>query len=397
METTEESRMSLAVLPTPDGLRANRSSASSISVVEDLAAAAPLWRELERSGALITPYQHFEWAAQWYEHVGRRDGATPLIVIGFDRDTRPLYMLPLIRQRLHGAQLAAFFGSSHSNLNMPVFTPAAAAELTPARLRRLLREIAAEHGIDLFALAGQPRAWQGTANPFARLAHQPSPDDVYFGTLTPEHPAPPRLPSGLRKKERQITKMEGYRCGIAADAAEVDRLLAFFRAHKAARFATRGIRNVFDDPGVMDFIAAACHDGLAEGQPVIELHALEAGGDVLAIIGAVSNRQRLSVMFSSITPSPHSRKSPGIILASQMLADCAARGVPTFDFGAGRADFKDHFCPHAEHRFDCYLPCSTRGHLLAATLRVSKALKRGLKANASLMKAISAVRRRAPA
>ena len=184
-------------------------------VLEDLAAAAPLWRELERSGALLTPYQRFEWVAQWYDHVGRREGATPLIVIGLDRDARPLYILPLIRQRLHGAQLAAFFGGSHSNLNMPIFTPAAAAELTPVRLRHLLGEIAAAHGIDLFALAGQPRAWQGTANPFAGLPLQPSPDDVYFGTLTPEHPAPPRLPSGLRKKERQITKMEGFRYGIA--------------------------------------------------------------------------------------------------------------------------------------------------------------------------------------
>lgn len=382
-------------MPTPsEGLRGNGTGASSVLVLEDLAAAAPMWRELERNGALLSPYQRFEWVAQWYEHVGRREGALPLIVVGFDRDARPQFILPLIRRRLRGAQLATFFGGRHSNLNMPIFT--AAADLTPGRLRGLLGELAAAHGIDLFALVGQPRAWQGITNPFAALPLQPSPDDVYFGTLTPERPAPPRLPSGLRKKERQITKMEGFRYGVATTAAETDRILAFFRAHKAARFATRGIHNVFEDPGVMDFISGACHDGLGEGRPVIELHVLEAGGDVLAIMGAVSNHQRFSVMFSSITPSPHSRKSPGIILSSHVLARCAARGVTTFDFGAGRADFKDHFCPQAECRFDSYVAHSLRGRLVAGTLRVSNALKRALKANVVLMNAVSAVRRRGP-
>ena len=392
--------MNLAVLPTSDRLAADGTPSPSIlartQVLGDLAAAEPLWRRLEQAGAAATPYQRFEWVAHWYRHVGRANGAVPLIVAGFDRDDAPQFIFPLITERRHGARVAAFFGGSHSNLNMPICTQTVAAELTKARLRAILGGIAAAHRIDLFALIGQPHTWRESVNPFATLSGQPSADDVYFGVMEPERrPQDPLLPSKMRKKERQLMKVEGFRYGPAATPADIDRILTFFRAQKAARFAAHGIHNVFAEPGVMEFIANACRDGLAQGRPVIELHALEGGGDVLAI-GGVCDGNRFSVMFNSITTSPYARKSPGIILMSHVVANCAARGLTSFDLGAGRADFKTHFCSDAERRFDCYVSYSLRGHVLAWTLRRSSALKRFLKANPALMSAIAAARRRTP-
>jgi CelD/BcsL family acetyltransferase involved in cellulose biosynthesis len=391
--------MSLAVLQPSGRLRATspRAALARIEVFRDLAAAEPLWNRLARNDAFATPYQRFEWAAQWHRHVGHTRKASPLIVIGFDDGNEPQFILPLILERRYGVGIAAYFGGSHSNLNMPVFTAAVAAELTPDRLNRMLREIGTAHGVDVFALTGQPPVWQGVANPFAALPFQRSPDDVYFGTLSPDRPTPPKLPSGMRKKERQLTRAPGFRYGAATTAPEVDRILAFFRAHKAVRFGTQGIHNVFEDSGVMKFITDACHDGLAEGRPVIELHALEAGGDVIAIIGGVRDRTRFSVMFNSITTSPYARKSPGIILTWHVIANCAARGLMTVDLGAGRADFKSHFCPSSELRFDCYVPCSLRGQALAVAFRTSNVVKRPLKTNDTLMNAVAAIRRRTQA
>jgi CelD/BcsL family acetyltransferase involved in cellulose biosynthesis len=388
--------MSLAVLPPSGRLRATspRAALARIEVFRGLAAAEPPWNELTAADALTTPYQRFEWAAQWYRHVGL--ASSPLIVVGFDDGGTPQFILPLILERRYGAGIASFFGGSHSNLNMPVFSRGVAAELTPDRLEHMLREIAAAHGVDVFALTGQPPLWQGMANPLAALPFQRSADDVYFGMLIAGRP-PPRLPSGMRKKERQLSRMPGFRYTVGTTAAEVDRILAFFRAHKAVRFGVHGIHNVFEDRGVMKFITDACHDGLAAGRPVIELHALEAGGDVLAIIGGVLDRTRFSVMFNSITTSPVARKSPGIILTWHVIADCAARGLLSFDLGAGRADYKTHFCTDAELRFDCYVPCTLRGQALAAAFRAANVVKRPLKTNDRLMNAIAAIRRLAQA
>jgi CelD/BcsL family acetyltransferase involved in cellulose biosynthesis len=187
--------------------------------------------------------------------------------------------------------------------------------------------------------------------------------------------------------------MPGLRYRIADTPAEVDRILAFFRAHKAVRFRTQGIHNVFEDRGVMEFITDACHDGLAAGRPVIELHALEAAGDVLAIIGGVRDETRFSVMFNSITTSPYARKSPGIILTWHVIGNCGARGLTTFDLGAGRADFKAYFCSENERCFDTYVPCSLRGRALAAVLGSWNALRRMLKSNDTLVDIVAAVRR----
>jgi CelD/BcsL family acetyltransferase involved in cellulose biosynthesis len=393
--------MNLAVLPISNRLDADGTRSTSVlartQVLDDLAAAEPLWRQLEQAGAFATPYQRFEWVAHWYRHVGRASGARPLIVVGFARDDTPRFIFPLISERRHGARVATFFGGSHSNLNMPIWTDAVAADLTQARLRAILGEIAAAHEIDLFALVGQPLAWRGAANPFAALSVQPSADDVYFGVIEPEQPPQdPLLPSKMRKKERQLMKVEGFRYGSAETHADIERILTFFRAQKAARFAAHGIHNVFEDQGVLEFIGDACRDGLEQGRPVIELHALEGGGDLLAIIGGVCDQNRFSVMFNSITTGQYARKSPGIILMSHVIANCAARGLTRFDLGAGRADFKAHFCSGTESRFDCYVAYSLRGRVLAAALRTSGAVKRFLKANPALMNAITTVRRRAP-
>ena len=281
---------------------------------------------------------------------------------------------------------------------MPIFARGAASDFTPMRLRTVLGEIAAARDIDLFALTGQPPVWRGATNPLAVLAGQPSADDVYYGAIEPEQPPQdPLLPSKMRKKERQLMKVDGFRYATAETPADVDRILAFFRAQKAARFAAHGIHNVFEDRGVMEFIAAACNDGLEQRRPVIELHALEGAGDLLAIIGGTCDRERFSVMFNSITTSPYARKSPGIILAWHAIANCAARGLTSFDLGAGRADFKTHFCTGAELRFDCYVPCSLRGQALATAFRAANVVKRPLKTNDTLMNALAAIRRFAQA
>ena len=383
-------RPSPAARTPPDREARPGDAAVRIVLFDDFAAAAPAWRQLEAARPFITPYQRFEWISHWFAHVGRPDGATPLIVAGLDGGDAPLFILPLVRTRWRGCHVASFCGGSHSNLNMPIWRDEAAAA---TQVRGVLSDIAAARGIDLFALRGQPQVWRGVPNPFAALPRQPSPDDVHNGTLDPTTQSAPRLPRGMRKKARKLAKLDGFGYAMAATPDDADRILQAFRIQKATRFAKQGIRNVFEDRGVMDFIRAASVDGIADGHPVIELHALAGDGEILAIVGGVSYAQRFSVMFNSITAGDHSRLSPGIVLMSNILAACAQRGITSFDLGAGHAAYKTYFCSGAEQRFDCFIPFSQRGRLLAAAWRTSDALRRSLKTNAGLMNVLAIVRR----
>ncbi len=392
--------MNLAAFPTAavpvatqrdDALRA---VVTRIEVFDELAAAAPLWRRLERDAACMTPYQQYEWVAHWYEHIGRPDGVAPLIVVGVDSGGAPSVIFPFIWADRWGGRIARFCGGTHSNLNMPIWRPDAAPRMTGLHLREMLAHVATVRNIDLFALLGQPMHWCGAPNPFAALPHQASPDDVYNGILEPAATAfQPRLPSGMRKKERKLLKLPGYRRGVAQTPEQVVRVLDAFRQQKSQRFAQQGIPNIFDSPGVLAFIHAACLDGLIECRPVIELHALEGAGDVLAVVGGVRNHHRFSVMFNSITTGSYARMSPGIILLAGIVADCARRGITSFDLGAGHASYKDYFCTGSEQRFDCFIPFSARGRALGTAYRTLRGVKRALKNNPHLMAALQTVRR----
>ena len=70
----------------------------------------------------------------------------------------------------------------------------------------------------------------------------------------------------------------------AKTAQEVDRSISYLlQSRRPEKLTALGMHNVFGDPGVEDFIRAACHDGLEAGKPVIELHALEGDGEMLAL------------------------------------------------------------------------------------------------------------------
>src|SRR5205085_9819323 len=126
----------------------------------------------------------------------------------------------------------------------------------------------------------------GLANPFALLPRQPSADMSARATL--EAAAGPAIDqilsvsmrSRLRNKERKLQKLPGYRYVKAASAAEIDRLLDSFFAQKARHMAAQGLADVFAEPGVADFLRAACHCTLPDGRALIEIHALDSAHEV---------------------------------------------------------------------------------------------------------------------
>jgi CelD/BcsL family acetyltransferase involved in cellulose biosynthesis len=197
----------------------------------------------------------------------------------------------------------------------------------------------------------------------------------------------------LKSKEKKLAKLAGYRYFRAATTDEAERLLAAFLAQKAEHLRTQGVRNAFAAPGVAEFLRAACVDALAAGDPVIELHAIEGDGEVLAVMGGVANPQRFSCMFNAYTLTEHARWSPGLILIRHMLSHCADRGIASYDLGAGFAPYKRYFCKTTDPLFDSVLAFSERGHIAAALCRLGLAGKRWIKSTGPLWAVVRAARR----
>jgi CelD/BcsL family acetyltransferase involved in cellulose biosynthesis len=198
--------------------------------------------------------------------------------------------------------------------------------------------------------------------------------------------------SRLRNKERKLAKLDGYRYTKARSAHDVDRVLDTFFVQKAAKLTSLGIENVFAQPGVENFVRAACHEGLSSGEPLIELHALEGDGEMLAMFSGIHDGRRFTSAFNSHTASENSRQSPGLILVQHLVVDCADRGFESFDIGPGEARYKTFFCKELEPIFDSILPLSARGRALALPLRAFFRLKSRIKRSPALWRVAYAIR-----
>lgn len=370
-----------------------------LAVIDELAAAEGPWRRLEAAGALATPYQRYDLLALWQGHIGRAIGVSPFIVVGFDRRDEPLFLWPFGRSRTGPLGIVRFLGSKHANFNVGLWRrdllPLAAGDLHA--IFELLA--ATRSSIDLFALSSQPVAWDGHDNPFALLPHRPSVDVSAHLVLPRDGQEPLKqvlsasMRSRLRGKERKLQKLAGYRYLTAATSAEIDRLLEAFFVLKARHMAAQGLGNVYAARGVREFLRQACHHQLPDGRRLIEIHALEGGGEVLALFGTTVDAYRGSSMFNTYTLGESGRHSPGLILLSHMISELSARGIRSFDIGVGRAHYKSFFCPDPEPLFDVLLPVSPLGRLAAAALGTASATKRTIKHNRMLWAGVRAIRR----
>jgi CelD/BcsL family acetyltransferase involved in cellulose biosynthesis len=371
-----------------------------VELFDDMAAAEPFWRRLESNRALATPYQRFDLLCAWHRHVGAAAGVTPFIVVGFDPTGEPALLWPFGRSRLGPLGVAQFLGSKHANFNVGLWRRDILGSTTARDILDIFDQIAAgRHSVDLVTLFRQPLSWDGMANPFTLLPHQPSVDiSARLDIAMPAKETIDRVLSSsmrgrLRTKERKLERLPGYRYVCARTDDEIGRLLEQFFALKSVHMAEQGLHNVFAEPGTADFLREACRRKLANGRPVIELHALEGGGEVLALFGAIVDDYRFSSMFNTYTCGENARHSPGLILLVHMIADCANRAVRSFDIGVGRAHYKSFFCKELEPLFDTFLPLTARGRLAALAFRSAGATKRLIKSKPALWSAVQLLRR----
>ena len=369
-----------------------------IEVFDTIAAAEPIWRRLEDGGALFTSYQCIELLAAWQHHVGTKAGITPFIVTGFDAQGEPLFVWPFGRAQKGPFKILRFLGSKHSNFNMGLWRRDSLSSIREDEIRAVLAGLSGE--ADAVGLCNQPLTWDGAANPFALLPRQPAADMSARQSLLPHSSKPAineilstSMRSRLRNKERKLQRLPGYRYVHARDDAEIDRLLDSFFNLKASHMAAQGLDNVFADPGVPEFLRSACHHKLPNGRRLIEIHALEVTGEVLALFGTIVDHYRCSSMFNTYTLGENARYSPGLILLVHMINEISARGVQTFDIGVGRAHYKSFFCREPEPLFDTFIGLTPRGQMLALFFSVAFSMKRLIKHNRALWAVVGLMRR----
>lgn len=375
-----------------DGLTAAAPAACRIARVEifsDMGAAEPIWRSLESSAHLFTPYQRFDLQAAWQKHIGERESVRPMIVVAYDAANEPLLLLPLGVRQQRGMAVACYLGGKHVTFNMPLWRRDFAAGAGRAEMDALLSGIQQHDArVDVLALARQPHSWLGVANPFTLLPSQPATNECPVLRMTAGAAPAERVSSSMRKrlktKERKYDSVPGYRYLQARSEADITRILDAFFAVKPLRMAEQNLPNVFAEPGVEAFIRDSCA-APRDGGHVIDLHALVCDEEVIAMYAGVADAGRFSMMFNTYTMSENAKYSPGLILMRTIVDAYAERGVTSLDLGIGGDDYKRMFCKDDEPIFDSFLPLTARGRLGAIGLSSIARAKRMVKQSPALM------------
>jgi len=383
---------------TADALAASGSSRiAAVDILTDIDQAEPAWRSLELQHQLSTPYQRFDFLRPWQRFVGTSEELQPLVVVAYDRDRVPLLLLPLVLRQAWGIRVVHFMGGKHTTFNMALWNRDFAAVACRADLDILFAAIRERSDADVLAFSQQPLAWQDLPNPLALLRRQTSANDCPMMVIVPGASPAARVSNSMRQrlkaKERKLKALPGYRYHVATSDTEIKRLLdAFFRI-KPQRMAEQNLPNVFAEPGVEDFIRAACMARLTDGSRAIEIHALECDSEVIAVFAGVADGYRFSMMFNTYTVSASSRFSPGLILIRHIVDHYAEHGYRSLDLGVGSDGYKRLFCKADEPIFDCFVALSPRGSAAAAAMSLAGRTKRLVKGSPALLRAAQRLRR----
>lgn len=365
-----------------------------VQVFDSFEAARPIWSELEAS-AVLTPYQGYDWVSRWHAARGSI-GRLAIIVVSIGG--KPVALLPLEIGSTFGLKRARIVGTEIGNSDWMIVEPSAASLFGREELRRVLTD-AARHagGIDLLSFHDQPRSWNTIDNPLLTLPHQPGPNRFYFsarGTAPSFDRFEDKRVANLLRRKRKLAEMMGpVTLRAATTIEEIDAIQADFLEQRGARFAQKGITNLFAEPHFVKFMREGAIDALGETRPAFIFHGLYAGETIVATAFGTFTGTHYSQYINATAGGEIAKFRLIGILMHELFADCVQRGATTIDMGLGDFDYKTDWT-EPQTAYDSVVPLSPLGQVAAPALLAARRAKRAIKQNPTLWRIATAIRSR---
>lgn len=354
-----------------------------------LEASEPVWRQLE-ARAVLTPYQRYDWIAAFAAAQGA-SAEFAVTVVRFGNS--PVALLPLWIRSRWGVRTAEFIGSKNSNADWMIVDPDVSGQLGRPQLEAVLAEVRRTAGIDLFVASNQPAEWSGVANPLLTFPHQAAPDHLYGGPIGTHRLSANRTRNIMRGRRRLAETIGPVRLVQAATSDEVDAYHAAFLRQRSARFAEMGVDNIFAEDWFVRFFKSAANRSLGMQRPILRLHALFAGDDILATaFGTYCGTHYSQYINSTAVDGPAVKYSLIGILLHELVVELQREGIETIDIGLGDFAYKELWAEQLAV-YDTVVPLTGKGRVVAPQLLALRRLKRGIKQNPRLFGIAKRLRR----
>ena len=159
---------------------------------------------------------------------------------------------------------------------------------------------------------------------------------------------------------------------------------------KAARFAERGISNVFAPLEVQTFFRRLYSSSLVYGDRPFEVKGIEINGELVAVHGMSINEHSVVCDFGGIVEMG-ANLSPGFFDYLCIEEACNA-GKSLYDFSVGDEPYKRSWCDVETWQFDTLLPLTAKGRAAWAITTARGHAVRLIKSNAVLWSVLKQLR-----
>ena len=372
--------------PVAAGMAQRIAHASGITVFTAFEQAEEAWRALEIDAA-GTAFQSFDWLSIWYEHVGRREGVEPAIVL-VSRGGRPVMLAPFGIERHLGMKRLVWLGDKLADYKAPLITRDFWKQMPeggfPVLWKQMKRALPA---FDYVVFENQPDMLGELRNPFAVLPGNEAPDDAWLFDLPQSfEELTQRYRSATRRMDRsKLRKLEAkgeVTFEFAKTTEEIVALTDEILDRKAEQLAEQGVSSIFQDPAHRTAWRALAE--LPEERRLLEVAVLRLDGEFLS--GSVSHvwHGRSTLMVHTYDADKHPKLSPGRLHLLKHLESSIERGLEVYDLSVGYLPYKESFCDTPMRMVNHIAPASLQGVVPVWAISGGLAAKRVIKRNPAM-------------
>lgn len=359
--------------------------AINLSVHDNISSLKSEWKKAEKLSN-ISVYQRFEWVEAYLKNQSQNEDLRPFIIVA-RLEEELVFILPLV---LKGKYLTRvkFIGGSHVNFNMGLFPKPYLDLMTPYTFKKIFARIQdLVPGLGYLALCCQPDSWEGEKNPLLYEPHQLSSNPAFFLDLSGGFDE--TLARGNAKRKRKKFRQQcrladsqgGYEFIKHQTRKEAEMLIDAFLQQKSKRLRDLGIKDVFADPHVKDFLLDLANKSIGRKSPLLQLYGLKVGEKIAAVFGAGVMEKHLSGFFSSIDADQFAELSPGEMLLYLTVKDACEQGYTKMDLGAGDERYKRSWSTETVEMYEIFMPYNTMSMPVVAARRFYGTLRRVIRAN----------------
>lgn len=367
---------------------------ASIIIYTTCEAAQACWQEA-RQQCHGYAFQTYEWLACWQQLLGQRQGWQVRIVVLRDGDGRIRLLLPLGIHRVAGLRRLDFLGGEITDYRAPLIAP----DFPMAVFGSLWTALLSLLQVDLFRSRRMPATIEGVCNPFSLLPGIEANEQAHAATLPSTYAEfqksrSAKMFADTRRRLRNLEAIGKVRVEIDAVGAQRAEVVATMARQKSRRWRETQARDIFREPGYLEFYQRLAEHGISGGSVV--LSGLYVDEQLVATHWGLRYGERFYWLMPAYQDGDWTRYAVGRQLLDAVVKHSIATGLKIFDLTVGDESFKQQWADHTLMLYGGQHGVTRRGKFAVAVNQRWQQLYAGLRANSRLRNLVRRLRGRAP-